>query len=317
MRTSSREGGRALVATTLRIGSSSSSPAAITPPPITTTCGLKMLTKLVIATPSREPISSITSIAAASPSCASSVTSGPTSGCPSASARPRPECGRSRATRVASRASAVPDAIASMQPWFGQLPWQGGPFSSITMWPSSAAEPIAPWYSSSRRISPPPIPVPIVSSTTSLQPRAAPARCSASAAMFASLSTNTGSPRRSAITSPNAMSASARLIATTAIPVRWSISDGIPKPTAATSATRGLAHLLDRVDGDVEQRGLVQPRQRSLGTAMDGKRRVHRAGKQFRSAHVDADRAPAWHAVTICGTRATSCAAAERSARCG
>ena len=50
-----------------------------------------MFTKLAIATPSRLPISSIASIAAASPSCASSVTSGPSSSRPSASARPSPE----------------------------------------------------------------------------------------------------------------------------------------------------------------------------------------------------------------------------------
>jgi hypothetical protein len=33
-------------------------------------------------------------------------------------------------------AIAVPEASASTQPWFGQLPWQGGPSSSISMCPS-------------------------------------------------------------------------------------------------------------------------------------------------------------------------------------
>ena len=103
-----------------------------------------MFTKLAIATPSRVPISSMASIAAASPSCASSVTSGPSSSRPAASARPRPELGCSWAIRSASRASAVPDASDSTQPWLGQLPWHGGPSMSITMWPSSAAAPIAP-----------------------------------------------------------------------------------------------------------------------------------------------------------------------------
>src|SRR5256885_544472 len=55
---------------------------------------------------------------------------------------------------------------------------------------------------------PPPIPVPRVSTMASDAPRAAPARCSARAELLPSLSTNTGSPRRSAITSANAMSAS-------------------------------------------------------------------------------------------------------------
>ena len=31
-----------------------------------------------------------------------------------------------------------PMQVTSMQPWFGQLPWHGGPSLSITMWPSSA-----------------------------------------------------------------------------------------------------------------------------------------------------------------------------------
>ena len=35
----------------------------------------------------------------------------------------------------------MPEAIASTQPWFGQLPWHGGPFRSITMCPSSPAGP--------------------------------------------------------------------------------------------------------------------------------------------------------------------------------
>ena len=79
-------------ATTVRAGASSSSPAAITPPPMTTISGLKMLTMLVMTTPRRAPISSTASIAASSPSWASSVTSGPTSSRPPATARARPDC---------------------------------------------------------------------------------------------------------------------------------------------------------------------------------------------------------------------------------
>ena len=97
-------------ATTVRAGASSSSPAAITPPPMTTISGLKMFTTLVMTTPRRAPISSTASIAASSPSWASSVTSGPTSSRPSAIARARPDCGRSAASRVASRTRAGPEA---------------------------------------------------------------------------------------------------------------------------------------------------------------------------------------------------------------
>ena len=97
-------------------------------------------------------------------------------------------------------------------------------------------------------------PVPIVSITTSLAPRAAPARCSAIAATLASLSTNTGSPSRSAMTSANGMSASGRLTATTAIPVRWSIRTRDPEADRLDFAADRLAHLLDSVHRDVEQR---------------------------------------------------------------
>src|SRR3954447_15454889 len=75
----------------------------------------------------------------------------------------------------------------------------------------------------------------MVSRATSSQPRAAPARASASTAQLASLSTTTGTPRRSAMTSAKAMSCSGRFTAWTAMPVRVSKVHGIPKPTAATS----------------------------------------------------------------------------------
>ena len=55
--------------------------------------------------------------------------------------RVRLALGRAPAPR---RASAVPEASASTQPWFGQLPWQGGPSTSITTWPSSAPAPVEP-----------------------------------------------------------------------------------------------------------------------------------------------------------------------------
>ena len=75
--------------------------------------------------------------------------------------------------------------------------------------------------------------MPIVSRTTSLQPAAAPTRASQSTAQLASLSTVTGSPSRSAITSWKRMSASGALAAWTAIPVRESNVHGIPNPTAS------------------------------------------------------------------------------------
>ena len=177
-------------ATAARAGSSSSSPAAITPPPTTTTWGLKkMLTKLAIATPRRRPTSFVAAIAAASPSWASSVTSGPASSRPGFSGPPPAPSGGTHAAISTSppaparcRRRTPPRAHGQGQvalalgfvhvdhhvPQLGTCPGRAAGGARRT------------------RIRPPAIPVPIVSTTASLAaPRAAPARCSAIAAAFA------------------------------------------------------------------------------------------------------------------------------------
>ena len=73
------EDGSDAPATTARAGASSSSPAAITPPPITTTSRIEDVDQVGDRHPEPRPISAIASIAAGSPSWASSVTSGPIS----------------------------------------------------------------------------------------------------------------------------------------------------------------------------------------------------------------------------------------------
>ena len=160
--------------TSLRAGSSSRSPALITPPPTTIASGWKMLAKLAQATPSRRPIRSKTPIAVSSPASAASVTAIPSTSSPAASSLPSAESGALSAAAWPSRPSAVPEASASTQPWFGQLPWQGGPSAWITTWPSSAPAPVEPRKISPPMISPPPIPVPIVSITIVGIPCAAP-----------------------------------------------------------------------------------------------------------------------------------------------
>ena len=50
-----------------------------------------------------------------------------------------------------------------------------------------------------------------------------------------------------------------------------------------------------RVHGDVEERGLVQPEQRPPGAVVDGQLRIHDAGEQLGTAHIDADRVSARH----------------------
>ena len=75
---------------------------------------------------------------------ASSVISGPVSSRPSSSAWPSSVSGRRATASDASRTSAEPEATDSRQPQFGQLPWQGRPFISTTMWPISAPPMIQP-----------------------------------------------------------------------------------------------------------------------------------------------------------------------------
>ena len=81
------------------------------------------------------------------------------------------------------------------------------------------------------------MPVPSVSITTSEAPPPAPNRASASTAQLASLSTTTGRPRRSDITSANGTPDSGRCVEYAAVPVRRSSVTGMPKPTASTSSS--------------------------------------------------------------------------------
>ena len=83
-------------------------------------------------------------------------------------------------------------------------------------------------------ITPPPTPVPSVSSTRFSAPLPAPSLHSASAATFASFSTATGMPKRSPSRSCSEKSVSGMLIEPSARPVRRSSTDGIPRPIAPT-----------------------------------------------------------------------------------
>ena len=88
---------------------------------------------------------STTSTAIPSPASAASVTVLPLISLAARRAPARaPTPGAPRPRARPARPSAVPEASASTQPWLGQLPWQRGPFSSITMWPSSAPAPVVP-----------------------------------------------------------------------------------------------------------------------------------------------------------------------------
>ena len=167
---------------------------------------------------------------------------------------------------------------------------------STTMWPSSAAAPTQPRYRRPPSTSPPPIPVPIVSIATSVAPFAAPATVSAQTAQLASLSTSTGSPRRSDMRSAKGRSASGRLTAWTAIPVRRSNVQGIPKPTASTSPANGIASLFYGFDHRLDEGGLVQPEGLPPRSMVDGEPfRIDGSGQEFRPAEIDADHTAGGH----------------------
>ncbi len=100
------------------------------------------------------------------------------------------------------------------------------------MWPISPANPLAPTTTRPALISPPPIPVPRVTTTASSAPRAAPLRCSATAAQLASFSTSSSDRGRRAATSArmSAPAAPRRLGEKCRTPWRSSIP-GTPTPT--------------------------------------------------------------------------------------
>ena len=222
-------------------------------------------------TPRWRPISADASRARPrSPSCASSVTSAPVISRPDVSARPSAESGSSAAIRRRLARERRPRRRASRgsRGW-GSRPGTAGRSSSIDhVAELGAGADRAAVRARRRRPARRRSPVPIVSSDrVGRAPCAAPARCSASTATFASLSTSTGSPSRSRIRSRNGTSASGRFTAIAATPRRWSIRQGIPKPTAATSRRRGGARLLDR---------LARPQSRSAAVSA---RCTERAGR--------------------------------------
>ena len=124
-----------------------------------------------------------------------------------------------------------------MQPRLGQLPGQGGPSGLSVMWPSSAPRPCAPRKVIPSITTPPPTPVPSVSITRWSSPSM---WASASAAQFASLSTNTGTPKRRPSSSRSGTPVSGMLTLVSTVPVAYSIWDGTPTPIASGWPTRSI-----------------------------------------------------------------------------
>ena len=158
------DGGSARAATSARAGASSSSPAAITPPPITTTSGLKMFTKLAIATPRFVPISAqhLDRRLVAVVRELGHERTGELAPVGKRSAEPGVGALAARHAEPPAQAPSPTRATRRSRGW-GSCPGRAArPYRSRR---GRAHRPrrSPPRYSSPRRISPPPIPVPIVS----------------------------------------------------------------------------------------------------------------------------------------------------------
>ena len=232
--------------------------------------------------------------ATGSPSHASSVTSGPVTARPDARIRPSALSGSSSATCRAARPIASPDTYASRHPRLGQPPGHGGPFSSMTMWPSSGPAPIVPVAEPAgddhpaadpradrqeegvgRRRAPHPRATPRASPRSRrCRPRPA-ARC------------------RSRMTSANGRSAIGRCTEVAATPRRSSMRHAMPKPTPTTGSRAAPRRLLDGLGDRVEERCGVGMGHEPLGAVMDPEVRVDHARQELRASQVDADHAGA------------------------
>ncbi len=297
--TAARDGGSARSATSSRAGSSSRSPAATAPPPITITCGLSAFTRLTRPAPRRRPISASAARAAlvALVRQLGGDRSGdlgprrePAARAPSRDAaglalglaadracpKPAPPGSRGRDTRPGSRARRSPRPCARAPP---RRPWRRGRCDR-----SAAGRRRCPCRAGpSRR-------------DRARRPRRA--RCSASNATLASLSTCTGSPSRSLMRSRNGTPSSGRWV-DHALDARLLLDQGRdPEAHRVHVRSRG-ADLLDGLDEDVERLLAVGAAPRPMHPVVDHERLVDDAAEQLRATRVDADYTPRRHGRTI------------------
>ena len=242
------------------------------------------------------PISASTSRAAGSPLWASSVTIPPVISRPAASRLPSADSGRSSATRRPSRPIALPETSVSKQPRPGQALGHSAPWMSSTECPISRAEPASrPGTRARRDTGRVPIPVPSETITTWRAPvaRAAPGTPPARDAL-PSLSTTTGRPSRSLIRSRKRHVLERQVVA----PARHARLplDERRDPEAHGLDVRGRrAHLLDRVQEDVERLLAVRSPPHPVHAVMHHQVLVDDTAEQLRAARVDPDHPPWWH----------------------
>ena len=118
------------------------------------------------------------------------------------------------------------------------------------------------------------MPVPSVSPTTCVAPRAAPNRCSDQRHHVGVVVDEHRQPEPLAHGVAEGKSAMSRLTAITATPVGWSIRQGMPKPTASTSG-RCSRSSVDRVDDHVHDLAPGACPRRCGGRARDLQLLVH------------------------------------------
>ncbi|OPZ90042.1 MAG: hypothetical protein BWY74_02484 [Firmicutes bacterium ADurb.Bin419] len=156
------------------------------------------------------------------------------------------DCGFSSAAFFVCLINAVADAYASQHPFLPQV--HCSPSQIITECPSSDPAKLKPLYILPSIITPPPIPVPSVIVTECFAPFALPATPSASAAQFASLSSNTGRLIYFCISALNGTFLKLRLPLKTSIPSSQFGVPGLPIPIFFTSSILTPAPLITLKD---------------------------------------------------------------------
>ena len=134
--------------------------------------GSKAATRLASPTPSQSPTWANASRASRSPASAASVTMGPVRKAGLPEQRSSMTVGMLPIPSRANRTSAFPLEYCSQHPRFPHS--QGRPSGTTCMCPNSPAMPFQPRCSRPATMIPPPMPVPMVTTSASATPRAAP-----------------------------------------------------------------------------------------------------------------------------------------------
>ena len=142
------------------------------------------------------------------------------------------------------------------------------------------------------------MPVPSATITAWSAPRAAPWRCSASAATFASLSTATGRPSRSLIRSRKGTSSIGRWFDQHR-DARLGVDERGQPEAHGIDVGGGRAHLLDRIHDDVERLLAVRSAPLPTHPVVHHELLVDHPAEQLGATGIDPDHAPRRHRRTL------------------